>query len=257
MFNMTLTRHDWDELLTAKDADVRLEALRQNGVLQEIFPVFQTIMDFGGSDSGHKDLWAHTKQVVIQTVPQAMYRWVALFHDIGKPQCYSQFSGKISFHHHEDASARIFRRAARDSGLFQSSEVEDITFAIKHLGHVEAYEPNWTDAAVRRLAKELGIHIDAVFAVARADCTTARPEKRQHQLKRVHEIRTRIEDVLCQDAIPPALPKGLGEALMKRLGLQPGPELGHVMKALKARVETGELPRNAAIEVYLGCLPPS
>jgi len=253
---MSLTRHDWDQLLIAQDADVRLEAVQQEGILKAMFPALQTLVGFGGEDQGHKDLWAHTKQVVIQTVPQPLYRWMALFHDVGKPVSFTRLQGKVAFHHHENASASIFKRAARESGLFQPAEVDEIVFVIRHLGHVEAYESDWTDAAVRRLTKELGTHLDAVLAVARADCTTARPEKRQRQLKRVHELRTRIDTLAALDAVPPALPTGLGDVLMQRLGMRPGPEFGAVMRMLKARVEAGELPRNAEFEVYLSAVPP-
>jgi len=251
---MTLTRHDWDMLLIAQDADVRLEAIQQEGLLQATFPALQTLVGFGGQDSGHKDLWAHTKQVVIQTVPQVLCRWAALFHDVGKPQSFTRVDGKIAFHHHEETSARIFKRVARETALFQPGELDEITFVIRHLGHVEAYESDWTDSAIRRLTRELGTHLDSVFAVARADCTTARPEKRQRQLKRVHELRTRIDTLAALDAVPPALPTGLGDVLMQRLGMQPGPEFGAVMRGLKARVEAGELPRNADFEVYLATL---
>jgi putative nucleotidyltransferase with HDIG domain len=251
---MILTRHDWDTILTSQDADVRLEELQQDGTIRKTFPSLQTLVGFGGGMSGHKDLWAHTKQVIVQTSPNALYRWMALFHDVGKPQSFSKVGDKITFHHHENASANIFKRTAYETKLFRADEIDEITFVIRHLGHMEAYEPGWTDAAVRRLSKELGNHFDAVFAVAIADCTTARPEKRLSQLKRVNEIKNRIESVLAQDAVPPALPKGLGEALMQRLDLQPGPGLGNIMRALKARVEAGELPRNAPIEVYLFAL---
>jgi poly(A) polymerase len=251
---MLLTRHDWDKLLISQDADVRLEAVQQEGILQATFPALQKLVGFGGGDQGHKDLWAHTKQVVIQTVPQVLYRWMALFHDVGKPQSFNRVNGKIAFHHHEEASANIFKRVARETGLFQPAEVDEIAFVIRHLGHVEAYESDWTDSAVRRLTRELGVHLDAVFAVARADCTTARPEKRQRQLKRTHEIRTRIDTLAALDAVPPALPAGLGDVLMQRLGMRPGPEFGVIMRGLKARVEAGELPRNADFEVYLATL---
>lgn len=253
---MPLTRHDWDQLLIAQDADVRLEAVQQEGILGITFPALDALVGFGGNESGHKDLWAHTKQVVIQTVPQVLYRWMALFHDVGKPQSFTRVEGKIAFHHHEEASARIFKQVARESELFQPAEVNEIAFVIRHLGHVEAYESDWTDSAVRRLTRELGVHLDAVFAVARADCTTARPEKRQRQLKRTHEIRTRIDTLAVLDAVPPALPTGLGDVLMQRLGMRPGPEFGVIMRGLKARVDAGELPRNADFEIYLATLRP-
>lgn len=252
---MTLDRNQWDEILVSPDADQRLEQLQADGVIRSMFPALQALVGFGGGETGHKDLWGHTKRVVVQTVPQVVPRWCALFHDVGKPDAYGVYEGKIAFHNHEAVSARIFRSVARETRLFSPDEETAIHFAIKHLGLVEAYESDWTDSAVRRLTRELGEHLETVFAVARADCTTKHAVKRVHQLHRTHELKIRIETLRTQDAVPPALPKGLGDVIMKHLGLQPGPELGKVLAGLRARVEAGELPRNADAEVYLAALP--
>ena len=249
---MATTRADWDAILVAKDVDTRLENLQAEGRLRSVFPSLQTLVGFGGKGTGHKDLWAHTTKVVAQTVPRPLLRWAALFHDVGKPQCFEIKDGQITFHQHESRSAQIFKREAR--AFFTPAERDEIAFIIYHLGHVESYTPSWTDSAVRRLGLALGPHLDSVFAVTRADCTTANPTKRRKQLRRTRECRDRIEALMALDAIPPALPKGLGNALMAHLGLKAGQELGDIVKGLKARVEAGELPRNAEIEVYLRAL---
>lgn len=248
---MLLRRDEWDAILVSKDVHARLDEIQADGVLESVFPSLQSLVGFGGGDTGHKCLWSHTKQVVRQTVPEPLLRWAALFHDVGKPLAFDWKGGKITFHHHEAVSARVFRKEARGSRLFTPEETRQITFIVGHLGHVEAYYSDWSDSAVRRLDRQLGTYLDSVFAVARADCTTGNPAKRRKQLRRTSELRRRIEDLRAQDAVPPALPKGLGDALMTHLGLEAGPELGKVMRGLRDRVEAGELPRNAPIEVYL------
>lgn len=249
-----LDRIQWDETLVSPDVDQRLEDLQVAGVIRSTFPVLQRLVGFGGGDSGHKDLWAHTKQVVSQTVPQVIPRWCALFHDVGKPEAFLLDGRKITFHHHEAVSARVFRQVARETKLFTGPEADEIHFVIKNLGHIESYESDWTDSAVRRLDRELGPYLESLLAVARADCTTSRPEKRQKQLRRTHELKERIETLRAQDAVPPALPSGLGDAIMQHRGLQPGKELGKLLGELRARVEAGELPRNAEAGVYLAAL---
>jgi poly(A) polymerase len=252
---MTLDRTAWDELLVSSDADSRLEDLQAQGVIREVFPALQALVGFGGGDTGHKCLWSHTKQVVIQTVPQARLRWASLFHDVGKPSSFKKSDdGEITFHRHEAASARIFKSTARKANLFTPDEIDEIAFIIYNLGRIEVDASEWPDSALRRLARDLGPHLEAVFAVARADCTTRHQDKRRAQIRSTAELKARVEQLLAEDAIPPALPKGLGHALMDRLGLPEGRELGVVMGKLKARVEAGELPRNATIEIYLAAL---
>jgi poly(A) polymerase len=256
---MALSRKAWDQILTAKDADQGLEDLQESGILRAAFPALQGLVGFGGKTSGyaHKDLWMHTKLVVVQTLPVAVLRWAALFHDVGKPSSISTATGKVAFHNHEIASARIFSQAAKQSRLFTGEEEAKIGFIIENLGKVEAYYPEWSDSAVRRLALELGTHLDDVFAVARADCTTSRPAQRRKVMRLTHELRSRITRLQKQAEIPQALPKGLGDALKAHLGLSQGLELGKVMAGLKARVEAGELPRNAPIEIYIESLEKS
>jgi poly(A) polymerase len=249
-----MDRKNWDALLLSKDVDLRLQELADSDELRRTFPSLQRLVGFGGGDSGHKCLWSHTKQVVMQTVPDPLLRWASLFHDVGKPHCFEIREGKITFWHHEAVSARIFRKEIRKTSLMTPQEIGRVSFIINNLGSVEAYSPEWTDSAVRRLAKELEPELDGVFAVARADCTTGNPKKRRQQMRRTAELRKRVEAIVAADATPPALPKGLGTALMAQLGLPGGPELGRLMGDLKVRVENGELPRNADISVYLDAL---
>jgi poly(A) polymerase len=250
---MGKTRAEWDEILVSKDVATRLETLQEEGRIRALSPDLQALVGFGGGDSGHKDLWDHTKLVVSQTIPQPVLRWAALFHDVAKPVCFGRNNqGQISFHGHEIRGSKMFRKVARaKEGFFTQSEVDEISFIIYHLGHIEAYHSGWTDSAVRRCGKALGKHLDAVFSVARADCTTKHRHKRQKQLRRTRELRTRIEELRALDAVPPALPKGLGSHIAAHLKLQPGPELGRIMMGLKDRVEAGELLRNAPPSYYL------
>jgi len=62
----------------------------------------------------HKDVWEHTKQVVMQSPAQPIVRWAALLHDIGKVGTRVMLSeGKVTFHRHADVGARLFETLAR------------------------------------------------------------------------------------------------------------------------------------------------
>jgi len=253
----TLSRLEWDRLLIARDADRNLETLAASGVLKATFPALCRLIGFGGGDSGHKDLWGHTKRVVIQTLPQPLLRWAALFHDCGKPLVFSRVSGEVTFYRHEQTSAGIFKKSARLSRLFEAGEITRVESIIRLLGLVEAYSAEWTDAAVRRLGSELGDLAEDVLAVARADCTTKSSARRGQVQRRCHELKTRLAKLKELDSVPSALPSGLGEAVMARLGFQDpmtreqALEMGRVWRGLKAMVEAGELPRSGDFAVYL------
>lgn len=242
-----------DQALSARDPDVQLELLQSSGVLANIYPEVQAMVGFGGAGQGHKDLWAHTKQVVAQTIPRQAVRWAALFHDIGKVRTFSKDTGKVTFHSHEAVSARLFERAARRTDV-PGPLRDHITFLVRHLGYLEAYQSDWTDSAVRRVYRELGENFDDVLALARADITTRRPERRKRHHERMAELKERVLALAEADAKEPPLPKGLGLDVIAALSLPLGPIVGQVMKFLEVAVERGEVPARAENQVYIDFL---
>lgn len=246
-----LQKSELDQLLLSSDVIERLEALNLCGTLAQQFPEVQAMVGFGGGDTGHKDLWGHTKQVVAQTIRIPHLRWAALFHDVGKPQCFTRENGEVSFHLHESMSARLFNKAASRTSLFSSEERERIHFLILHLGNVEAYHPSWTDSAVRRLRTDSKGHLDDLIALARADITTKRKDRRERHLRRMKELKDRVDDLTTLDSIPPALPTGLGLRVTAEFGIPPGPALGRVLGLLKVEIEAGRLPRQADPQVLV------
>ncbi len=248
---MTPIRTYLDDVLLDKRAGDALESVYQSGLLTGLFPELRPLMGFGGAQVGHKDLWSHTKIVVTQVLREPHLRWAALFHDVGKPSCFSKVEGVISFHGHEVEGARMFRTAAKRTQLFSQEEGRKIYLTIKHLGHIEAYDSDWTDSAIRRLLVLTGDGFDDLCALARADITTRKKDKRARILRKVHELRSRAQEIQRLDAIPPALPKGLGNALMTHLGITPSKELGFAMGLLKQAVEGGSLSRQPSIEEAL------
>lgn len=243
------------EALESDKPDERLEVLNQEGLFSKHLPDIQAMVGFGGEDTGMKDLWAHTKQVVLQTIhsPREHLRWAALFHDVGKVPTFSRATGKIAFHGHEALGARLFDRAARRIGMADDDR-KAVHFLIAHLGLVEAYEREWTDSAVRRLHRDVGDRLEDLLNLSRSDITTKHDFKRKAHHDRINELSERARKLAELDAIPQALPKGLGTAIVAALGIAEGPELGRIMKRLKADVEAGKLPRNADIQVYLDAL---
>lgn len=231
----------WTRLLLGRHPDEALELLQTTGVLAGTFPELQNMVGFGGHGQGHKDLWAHVKQVVLQSKADIVIRWAALFHDVGKVETLSRDTGKVSFHQHEFASARLFRRAMQRSQLLDSDVEKHVHFLVGHLGLVEAYSAEWTDSAVRRLMKDLGEHFDRTLMLARADITTKHAHKREKYYQLIHNLSERAKTIAAQDAIVPPLPKGIGDALMQAFGIPPSKRLGDLKAALEKAVEAGRV----------------
>jgi poly(A) polymerase len=244
----------WSRVLLGQHPDAALEHLQATGVLRATFPELQAMVGFGGDGQGHKDLWAHVKQVVLQSRPELVERWAALFHDAGKVETFARQAGKVSFHQHEYASARLLLRASRRTGLLQPEVQRQSHFLVRHLGLLEAYASDWTDSAVRRLMKELGEHFERTLMLARADITTKHAHKRQRYHELLQELATRAKDLAARDATVPPLPKGLGDALMTAFGVPPSKRLGELKAALEKAVHAGRVQPHQGADCYVSFL---
>lgn len=208
----------------------------------------------------HKDLWAHTLQVVDQAEPTVSQRWAALLHDMGKV-CTRRLhrDGSVSFLRHEQQGAMLFEGIARRL-TFDNATATEVGFLIRHHGRIPQYDAEWTDAAVRRLVRELDPHVDAMLAFSRADLTTSFPEKRAAALARIDDLERRIRELDAQARLRPALPSGIGRDLMKALDLKPSPIVGDIKDWLEEQIIEGVLESDQPTAYYVAHLqqnPPS
>lgn len=251
--SMAELRPRLDAVLMARHADVGLQVLLDVGCIGALLPELTKIVDFGDGES-HKDVWLHTKQVVIQSVPRLPVRWSALMHDIGKPRTRSVApDGAVHFFHHAEEGARMFERLDRRLGLFASDPElgAEIRFLILHHQRAHQYEEEWTDSAVRRFARDIGASLDDLMALSRADMTTKHRDKRRRFLYQLKDLQDRIAALAAEDAKEPALPKGLGDELMRAFELPPSRLIGDIRRALEAAVESGEIPGGQSADAYI------
>lgn len=250
--NPSEVRHEIEQMLLGRSVDLALEWFHQVGLLAIWLPELEVTVNFS-QEAGrrHKDVWQHTKQVVKQSVKRPVVRWGALLHDIGKVKTRTFTpDGKVHFHGHSELGAKMFRPIA-ERFQFAPEMRKEIKFLIYHHLRPNQYEPGWTDAAVRRFARELAEHLDDLLDLSRADITSARPGKRESALRNISELAARIEKLRAEDAIQPPLPTGIGDVMMQHFGLPPSRQIGDLKRALEQAIETGELEPHHQAEYYL------
>lgn len=249
-----LVRSKLDRVMMGEDPEIGLDALHETDVLRAVFPEVHAMVGFGDGEWRHKDVWKHTKQVVRQAVPRLEVRWASLFHDIGKLKTRS-FSpdGKVHFLGHAEVGARMFDKLERRLVMFSPEPAlrDTVRFLVLHHLRANQYDPNWTDSAVRRFARELGEHLDDLLCLARADITTKRPEKKRRGLGQIDELASRITALAAEDAKVPPLPSGVGDLVMKAFGLAPSRLIGEIKKRLEAAIEAGEIEARLPSEAYV------
>ena len=199
-----------------------LQWMHESGVLGVVLPELAATVDFS-QEAGrrHKDVWEHTKQVVVQSVANPIVRWAALLHDIGKvPTRVLLPDGRVTFHRHAEVGARMWDPIARRLG-FDKTERRDIRFLVLNHLRANAYDPGWTDAAVRRFDKEMGDHLDDLLELSCADVTSRRPGRRQEAIRNVEALRDRILAIRDLDARVPPLPPASATPSCRRSGFRP------------------------------------
>jgi poly(A) polymerase len=248
-------RAGFQAIILGKSLEIALQWLHDAGVLAVVLPELEATVDFS-QEAGrrHKDVWEHTKQVVRQSVPKPMVRWAALLHDIGKvPTRVLLPDGRVTFHRHAEVGARMWDTVGRRLG-FDRADRQKIRFLILHHLRGNAYEPGWTDAAVRRFDHEMGEHLEDLLDLSRADVTSRRPGRRQEAVANIHALKERILAIRELDARIPPLPPGLGNAIMQAFALPPSRRVGDIRKLCQDAVERGELEERRDSDYYLDYL---
>ena len=230
-----------EQMLMARDIDAALEWLHEGGILRVLVPELEATVDLV-QEAGrqHKDVWAHTKQVVRQTVRRPLVRWAALLHDIGKVPTRTFTPEGVHFHGHAEVGARMFDKIAPRFG-FARDERQTIRFLIKHHLRTNQYGDSWTDSAVRRFHREMGPHMTDLLDLSRADITSKRPGRRKALLEQIAALSDRVERLAEADAKLPPLPGGVGNAIMEAFELAPSRLIGDLKRRLEAAIDAGEL----------------
>jgi poly(A) polymerase len=234
-----------------------LQFMADTRLLSFLLPEVASLVSFSESAGGqHKDVWAHTKQVVANSDSTSVVRWAAMCHDIGKVWTRQVFrDDKVHFFRHEDMSALLFEAIA---GRFRlpPDDADRIHYIIKNHSRINLYREDWTDAAVRRLMKEVGGHLDDLIAFSRADLTSKRTERVEMVRSLLTELQIRILEIREADSQVSPLPKGIGNAIMERFGIAAGPDVGRLRQDLLDAIDEGALPPGEETEVYLAWLAP-
>src|SRR6185369_5568321 len=230
-----------EQMLLGRDVDAALEWLHETGILAVLFPELEATVDLV-QETGrqHKDVWAHTKQVVRQAVRRPLVRWAALLHDIGKVPTRTFTSDGVHFHGHAEVGARMFDKIY-SRFAFSRDERQTIRFLIKHHLRTNQYSDQWTDSAVRRFHREMFAHMTDLLDLSRADITSKRPGRRKQLLEQISALSDRVQVLAEADAKLPPLPSGVGNAIMAAFEIAPSRLIGDLKRALEQAIDRGEL----------------
>jgi poly(A) polymerase len=233
-----------------------LEVMVDTGLADVVLPELPALRMAADEHGQHKDVYAHTLQVLDQAIdledssgPDLVLRWAAVLHDIGKPATRAfQPGGRVTFHHHETVGAKMARTRLR--ALRCSKDlVEDVANLISLHLRFYGYRANeWTDAAVRRYVVDAGPLLPRLHKLVRSDCTTRNKRKAAALSAAYDALERHIAELKRQEELDAIRPDLDGNQIMEILGIRPGPLVGAAYKHLLAlRMQRGPLGHDAAV----------
>ena len=221
------------KMLGSERPKLVLELLDASGLLEVILPEIAACKGVEQTGYHTHDVFGHTLLAVEETAPDLLLRLAALFHDVGKPPT---AKGDGTFLGHEEVGA-VMTRAALARLRFSQKEIDVVAGLVRlHLRPV-FYRSEWTEGAVRRLARDAGPLLDRLMALARADIAASAYPERQ----KLDELQARLDKVRSERPSRLA-PLVSGEEIMAIRRIGPGPEVGRIKQRLEELVIDGELP---------------
>jgi tRNA nucleotidyltransferase (CCA-adding enzyme) len=147
-----------------------------------------------------------------------------LLHDLGKATTLAD--GHFIGHEVEGAAraSKLLRRLR-----MPRADATFIARLVRH--HMFAYTPAWTDAAVRRFVRRVGVDLlDDLFSLRMAD--NAASGAIEPATGGLPELRARVADAVSNDALQQGQLAIDGRDLQAELGLAQGPVVGDLLRGL-------------------------
>ncbi|MGO8670503.1 MAG: CCA tRNA nucleotidyltransferase [Capsulimonadaceae bacterium] len=227
-------------LLTDRPA-LGIDLMRVSGLLARFAPELLEMVGVEQNAFHAYPVWEHTLAALsaLESNASLEVRLAMLLHDSGKPRTRSvNPAGAVHFYQHEDVSAAIARELL---GRLRCSndQIDAVVALVANHMRIGEYGPGWTDAAVRRLIRDLGGRLDDLFLIHAADVAALAPEHQGMQTAR--ELRERIDRIVSRQDITSLRSPLDGGRIMDVLNISPGTRVRMAKEFLTTEVVEGRL----------------
>ncbi|MBP8986815.1 MAG: HD domain-containing protein [Spirochaetes bacterium] len=228
-------RDEIKKMLESDKPSVGFEYMRVTGLLQLCFP--ELSQGFGMEQNKYHlyDIYYHSiYSCDAAPKDKPLIRLAALLHDIGKIATRREgHDGDYTFYNHEVIGAKIARKIMRRL-KFSNDEIEYVTNLI--LNHMFHYTQDWTDGAVRRFIRKVGLNnLQDLFILRLAD--RSGNGMRDGLPEPIKKLKKHIEKVVEKDNAFTVKDLDIdGYSIMDALHIKPGPIVGKILNELLEKV---------------------
>ena len=239
-------REELNKILLSSNPVKGISLLESAGLLKYIIPELDECVGFLQYNPNHdKDVFGHTLDVLSCTKSNLYLRLAALFHDIGKPKCFSRDENGIGhFYNHHVFSAEIAGEVLKRL-RYDNNTIEIVTNLVKE--HMVQYD-NYSDRAIKRIINRIGAeNVDLLFDLKIAD-------RKNKDIDEIIDIRKRCKEILNRKEPLSIRDLEINGNDLIELGIKPGKEIGTILNYLLDRVLMDPTlnKREVLLEIYCG-----
>ncbi len=231
MVSIERIREELMKLLDSEKPSVGIEYMRTCGLLQQFLPELADSYDLSQNRYHKYDIYYHSIYSCDGAKKEMpIIRLAALLHDIGKtPTRRMGNDGDFTFYNHEVIGAKMANRIMKRLKFSNEDINHTINLVANHMFH---YTDEWTDGAVRRFMRKVGMeNIDDLFYLRIAD--RKGNGARNGLPAPILKLQKRIEKIIDeQNAITVRDLNIDGHVIMQEFNLTPGPIIGKVLNEL-------------------------
>ncbi len=200
------------------------------GLAGVVFPELDAAIGVPQEKAAAQDVFEHLLATLDATPQDDLeLRLAGLLHDVGKPETYQDGH----FYQHEYVGEAKARRILK-RWKFPNHTVSQVAHLVRN--HMFWYQDEWTDSAVRRFIRKVGLpNIQPLFALRRADNIGS--GARQPRMVKLEQLWRRVEQEIAREsAFSLRDLKADGNDVMAQLEIPPGPRVGKTLNWLFERV---------------------
>jgi len=244
-------------ILSQRNAAAGIRLLAETRALFTLFSALLPLQGLMQNEYHHADVLEHTLQVmeyldtIIAMPPDAMIqpndeqavilRWAALFHDVGKTlsKTIDPQTEKIHFYGHERISAHLARTMLLPLGIGKQTVTRIIRLIEQHLSPLLLSLANPKPKTFRKLVFAMEEDLPLLLFLALADNLATRGKNFPQQQKKIETCTHDLFNIYQQERKTFIKPLINGKDLLA-LGLEPGPQMGVIIRAVHQRQINGE-----------------